>query len=44
MIVANDWHTAMVPVLLKDVYQPRGEFKNTKVAFCMVRPRGRVCV
>ena len=33
VIVANDWHSALVPVLLKDVYQPRGEFLNTKVAF-----------
>eukprot|EP00887_Chlorella_sp_A99_P006320 scaffold3.g6320.t1 len=31
-IIANDWHSALVPVLLKDVYQPAGEFLNTKVA------------
>jgi hypothetical protein len=31
LIVANDWHSALVPVLIKDVYQPRGEFKDTKV-------------
>lgn len=35
LIVANDWHSSLVPVLLKDVYQPAGEFKNTKVALCM---------
>lgn len=35
VFVANDWHSAMLPVLLKDVYQPRGEFKNTKVALCI---------
>jgi len=33
--IANDWHSALVPVLLKDVYQPRGEFKKAKVAFCV---------
>lgn len=32
VIVANDWHTALVPVLLRDVYQPRGQFVNTKTA------------
>ncbi len=32
VIVANDWHTAMVPVLLKDLYQPRGEFTDVKTA------------
>jgi granule-bound starch synthase len=32
VIVCNDWHTALLPVLLKDVYQPRGEYTNTKVA------------
>ena len=31
-IVANDWHSALIPVLLKDVYQPAGEFLGTKVA------------
>eukprot|EP00951_Prasinocladus_malaysianus_P023372 scaffold198604_cov41-Prasinocladus_malaysianus.AAC.1 len=34
-IVANDWHSALVPVLLKDVYQPRGEYANTKCALCV---------
>jgi len=32
LMVCNDWHTALVPVLLKDVYQPRGEFTKTKSA------------
>ncbi len=32
VIVCNDWHTALLPVLLKDVYQPRGEYTKTKVA------------
>lgn len=31
LIVANDWHTAMVPVLLKQEYQKRGEFRDVKV-------------
>lgn len=35
VLVANDWHTAMVPVLLKDVYQPQGKFTDTKAAFCI---------
>jgi len=35
VIVANDWHTALLPVLLKTVYQPRGEFLPTKVAMCV---------
>lgn len=35
VFVANDWHSALVPVLLKEQYQPRGQFKNTKVAFCI---------
>ncbi|KAI8475913.1 MAG: granule-bound starch synthase [Monoraphidium minutum] len=33
--VANDWHSALLPVLLKDVYQPRGEFANAKAALCI---------
>ena len=33
--VANDWHSALVPVLLKDVYQPAGQFTDAKVAFCV---------
>lgn len=41
LIVANDWHTAPVPVLLKEEYQPRGEFLNTKVG---VPPGVRVWV
>jgi len=35
VFVANDWHSAMVPVLLKTKYQARGEFKNAKTAFCI---------
>lgn len=35
LIVANDWHTSLIPVLLKDVYKPRGEFKDTKTALCV---------
>ena len=33
--IANDWHSALVPVLLKKVYQPRGEFAESKVALCV---------
>lgn len=35
LIVANDWHTAMVPVLLKQEYQKRGEFRDVKTALCI---------
>lgn len=35
VIVANDWHSALVPVLLKTVYQPAGKFKSTKSALCV---------
>ena len=34
-IVANDWHSALVPVLVKDVEKPAGRFKNAKVALCI---------
>ncbi|GIL71724.1 hypothetical protein Vretimale_841 [Volvox reticuliferus] len=30
VFVANDWHSALVPLLLKDVYQARGEFTKAK--------------
>jgi granule-bound starch synthase len=33
VIVANDWHTALIPVLIKDVMQPAGRFMNAKVAY-----------
>lgn len=35
VVVCNDWHTSLLPVLLKDVYQPRGQFLNTKTAMCV---------
>lgn len=28
-------HTALLPVLLKDVYQPLGQFQKAKVALCI---------
>ena len=34
-IIANDWHSALVPVLVKDVEKPAGRFKNAKVALCI---------
>jgi hypothetical protein len=40
VFVANDWHASLLPVLLKDVYQPKGEFKNTKVG----RARPQACM
>ncbi|CAG9462036.1 unnamed protein product [Pedinophyceae sp. YPF-701] len=33
--IANDWHSAMLPVLIKEVYKPAGSFTNAKVAFCI---------
>lgn len=33
VFIANDWHSALIPVLLKEVYQPRGEFTNAKSLF-----------
>jgi hypothetical protein len=35
VIVANDWHSALVPVIVKTVCQPRGENLSTKVALCV---------
>ncbi len=35
VFVANDWHSSLVPVLLKDVYQPKGQFTKAKVALCI---------
>ncbi|KAK9799719.1 hypothetical protein WJX73_003691 [Symbiochloris irregularis] len=34
-IVCNDWHSALLPVLLKDHYQKQGRFQKTKVALCI---------
>ncbi|PNG99813.1 Granule-bound starch synthase 1, chloroplastic/amyloplastic, partial [Tetrabaena socialis] len=30
VFVANDWHAALIPVLLKDEYKPKGEFLKAK--------------
>ncbi len=35
IFVANDWHSSLVPVLIKEVYQPKGLFKKAKVALCI---------
>lgn len=35
LVVANDWHSALVPVLIKKKYQPAGQFGATKTAFCV---------
>lgn len=32
--VANDWHTSLVPVLLKAKFQPEGRFLGAKCAIC----------
>eukprot|EP00240_Pyramimonas_obovata_P001666 CAMPEP_0118931910 /NCGR_PEP_ID=MMETSP1169-20130426/8632_1 /TAXON_ID=36882 /ORGANISM="Pyramimonas obovata, Strain CCMP722" /LENGTH=432 /DNA_ID=CAMNT_0006874487 /DNA_START=79 /DNA_END=1374 /DNA_ORIENTATION=+ len=33
VFVANDWHTGLAPVILKTVYQAKGEFTKAKCAF-----------
>lgn len=33
--IANDWHSALVPVLLKHVYQPQGLFLGATCALCV---------
>lgn len=35
VLVANDWHASLIPILLKDVYQPSGRFVNTPAALCI---------
>lgn len=35
VFVANDWHSALVPVLLKTKYQAEGAFVNAKAALCV---------
>jgi granule-bound starch synthase len=35
VIVANDWHAALIPVYLEDVYKPAGRFLNTPTALCV---------
>ncbi len=50
VFVANDWHSSLVPVLLKEVYQPKGQYKNAKCALCIhniafqVRSRTHGCI
>lgn len=33
IFVANDWHTAMLPVLLKYKYKPEGQFQSAKCVY-----------
>jgi len=35
VVVANDWHSALVPVLLKHVEQPAGRLTGVKVVSCL---------
>ena len=30
-----DWHSSIVPLMIKDVYKPKGEFSKAKVALCI---------
>ena len=32
VFIANDWHTALLPVYLKAIYQPKGIYNNAKVS------------
>lgn len=33
--IANDWHSALIPVMLKTIYKPNGQFTEAKCAFCV---------
>lgn len=44
VFVANDWHSSLVPVLLKDLYQPKGQFKNAKCAMVVHNIAFQVCM
>lgn len=33
--MANDWHSSLVPMLIKDSYKPKGQFTKAKVALCI---------
>ncbi|KAL3499113.1 hypothetical protein ACH5RR_041845 [Cinchona calisaya] len=35
IFIANDWHCALLPCYLKTMYQSRGIYMNSKVAFCI---------
>ncbi|GAB4858607.1 hypothetical protein Ancab_010081 [Ancistrocladus abbreviatus] len=35
ILIANDWHTAILPCYLKSMYKPQGIYKNAKVVFCI---------
>ncbi|KAI3815688.1 hypothetical protein L1987_15367 [Smallanthus sonchifolius] len=35
VFIANDWHTALLPCYLKNMYQTRGLYMSAKVAFCI---------
>lgn len=35
VFVANDWHSSLVPILIKEKYQKMGQFMEAKVALCV---------
>ena len=35
IFVCNDWHSALVPVLLRKEFQPKGKFLNAKSVMCV---------
>ncbi|XP_057969694.1 granule-bound starch synthase 1, chloroplastic/amyloplastic [Malania oleifera] len=35
VFIANDWHTALLPMYLQAHYKSRGLYKNAKVVFCI---------
>ncbi|KAI3904585.1 hypothetical protein MKW98_014765, partial [Papaver atlanticum] len=35
VFIANDWHTALLPCYLKSMYQSKGMYETSKVAYCI---------
>lgn len=35
VVVANDWHTSILPVLVKEVYQRNGKYTGLRTALCI---------
>jgi granule-bound starch synthase len=43
VFVANDWHSSLVPILLKDHYQAKGQYKKSKAALVIHNIAFQVC-
>ncbi|KAI3862093.1 hypothetical protein MKX03_007316 [Papaver bracteatum] len=35
VFIANDWHTSLLPCYLKSMYQSKGMYETSKVAYCI---------